>query len=234
MASRHASFGEGGYSAAVMSPFKFALAFSIFFLTVLITAWIAQYVSVFFIWDRSTQPLIELLQADAMSARQGFGFRWFTERAADWAQAVHSFMFVRSSIEPVLSADPATLSHIDRAIQRMLLETQPAFETIMLGTKLIVVRFTLLMSAAPAIAMGYGLGYLDGMVERYVRRACGGRESGGLYHRAKYGIAGSIGIATIAYLCLPLSISMDWAAPCLAVLVALLARLQWKYYKKYA
>ena len=73
----------------------------------------------------------------------------------------------------------------------------------------------------------------DGLTQRAIRRASGGRESASLYHRAKHLQIVLVVMAGTMSLIQPVSIDprLIWV-PC-AVLVGILARLQWAYYKKH-
>ncbi|MGB5103857.1 MAG: DUF4400 domain-containing protein [Steroidobacteraceae bacterium] len=56
----------------------------------------------------------------------------------------------------------------------------------MVVTQLLGVRAAILARFAPLLLLLYAVGAADGFTQRAIRRACGGRESASLYHRAKY------------------------------------------------
>lgn len=73
---------------------------------------------------------------------------------------------------------------------------------------------------------------IDGFVARAIRQQNVGRESAGIYHRAKYWRTGIMWISMIAYLASPFPISANWLfLP--SVAYAGLVWLQAKYLKKY-
>ena len=73
---------------------------------------------------------------------------------------------------------------------------------------------------------------VDGLVARAVRQKNAGRESAGLYHRAKYWRSGILWLSISFYLAWPVSISPFWLfIPCLGY--AFLIWMQAKYLKKY-
>lgn len=75
---------------------------------------------------------------------------------------------------------------------------------------------------------------VDGLVQRSIRKACGGHESAALYHRAKlYGVRLLPPFAAVIFLCSPIAISPGWVFVPVALVSALLLRLQAAYYKKY-
>jgi len=103
----------------------------------------------------------------------------------------------------------------------------------MIGTQLLGVRLATLAFTAPLLALVYVVAATDGLTQRAIRRACGGRESASLYHRAKHSQVVLVVMAGALSLIQPVSIDprLIWV-PC-AVLVGILARLQWAYYKKH-
>jgi Domain of unknown function (DUF4400) len=95
------------------------------------------------------------------------------------------------------------------------------------------VRSVLFLCATPLALLAYLIATVDGLSARAIRRACAGRESASLYHRAKIAQLWVIGGSFIGYVCLPHSLN-----PCLLLVPMVLAsaylvRLQGKYYKKY-
>jgi hypothetical protein len=86
----------------------------------------------------------------------------------------------------------------------------------------------------PLLLLLYMVGTVDGLVERAIRRSCGGRESASLYHRAKYLQMAVLGLGGVA-LC-------GLAGACgygscmqglIGVVTGWLARQQWAFYKKH-
>ena len=76
------------------------------------------------------------------------------------------------------------------------------------------------------------IGLIDGLIVRAIRQKNVGRESAGLYHRAKYWRTGMVWLSMIVYLASPVAISANWLfVPCIAY--AVLVWLQAKYLKKY-
>jgi uncharacterized membrane protein len=109
----------------------------------------------------------------------------------------------------------------------------PALQVAMLATKLYGLRLALWLSAILPAVLGYAVGMVDGLVERSIRRYSGGRESATLYHRAKYAIAGAVGLWLFVFVCLPIPLEVSWCSWVAAGVIGVLSRLQWKYYKKY-
>lgn len=104
-----------------------------------------------------------------------------------------------------------------------------AYATLLFGVKLAI--------AALAAMLGgllIGVSAIDGVVQRAVRRACGGHESASIYHRAKhYGMGLLPSAIGVIYFCWPTAVEPGLIFVPGALAAALMARLQATYYKKY-
>ena len=94
-------------------------------------------------------------------------------------------------------------------------------------------RCAILQRFLPLVLLLYMVGTVDGLVERAIRRSCGGRESASLYHRAKYLQMAVVGLGGVIVLVWPGTIAWLWVAGAMAGTSAILARGQWAYYKKH-
>ena len=103
----------------------------------------------------------------------------------------------------------------------------------MVETQLFGVRIATLMMAIPLLALVYSVGLTDGLVQRAVRRASGGHESSSLYHRAKHLQLLLLVTSGAVSLLLPESIDPRHIWLPTVVTVAIVARIQWAYYKKH-
>lgn len=104
-----------------------------------------------------------------------------------------------------------------------------AYATVLFGVKLGILLLALPLLAVLLICFG-----MDGIVQRYIRRACGGNESSALYHRAKlYGIKLMPPFAAVLFLCSPVAYDPAWLLIPVTLFSALLLRVQATYYKKY-
>ena len=103
----------------------------------------------------------------------------------------------------------------------------------MIGTQLLGVRLATLGMMVPLLVLVYLIAAADGLAQRAIRRACGGRESASLYHRAKHLQVMLVVIGGVLVLILPASIDPRLVGVPVAFLVGILARLQWVCYKKH-
>ena len=130
-------------------------------------------------------------------------------------------------------ADGAALSIPDTLVRRTYIEHYETIRVAMVGTQLFGVRLATLLMPVPFVAMAYAVSLADGLTQRAIRRASGGRESANLYHRAKN--LQVVLLTTTAAVSLLLPVAIDPRSIWLpgAMLVAILARIQWAYYKKH-
>jgi hypothetical protein len=83
------------------------------------------------------------------------------------------------------------------------------------------------------LALIYLVSAADGLTQRAIRRASGGRESASLYHRAKHLQVALMAIGLLTGLLWPATLDVRWIGLPLAATLGILARLQWAYYKKH-
>ena len=118
-------------------------------------------------------------------------------------------------------------------VRERIAEAGDLWRMVVVGTHVFAVRTAMVAAALPLALLAMAVGAVDGLVARAKRKACAGRESASLYHRAKLGQSF---VAIIGYLlCLGLP-SLAWPVAVLlplAIGLAVLLRLQCAYYKKY-
>jgi integrating conjugative element membrane protein (TIGR03747 family) len=95
------------------------------------------------------------------------------------------------------------------------------------------VRLAYLLSATPLFVLVYGLATVDGLTERYIRRACAGRESSDAWKLGRLANLGAFALVGSAYLILPVTMRPVLIVLPLALVLAVATRYQWAYYKKY-
>lgn len=103
----------------------------------------------------------------------------------------------------------------------------------MIGTELLGVRVATLALVLSLLVLIYLVCTADGLTQRAIRRASGGRESASLYRRAKHFQVTVVGTAMLPALVWPVPVDWLLCALSLAAVVGVLARVQWAYYKKH-
>ena len=236
MASRNAAFHDGALAGVLLSPLKLAFSLALGLVVVLLCAWIVDWVWVFKVWPQGIERLRDLLAHDlahgiALASRQG-------ARAAEItapANALYSIVFEATGIHDMGTqfANGSALSIPDTIVRRSYVSHREGIETAMVGTQLLGVRAAILVRFAPLLVLLYAVGAADGFTQRAIRRACGGRESASLYHRAKYLQLAVLGLGGITLLLWPGPVHWELCAALEMVLTSGLASVQWAYYKKH-
>ena len=221
MASRNAAFHDGALAGVLLSPLKLAFSLALGLVVVLLCAWIVEWVWVFKVWP----------QGIALASRQGASAAEITAPA----NALYSIVFEATGIHDMGTqfANGSALSIPDTIVRRSYVSHREGIETAMVGTQLLGVRAAILVRFAPLLVLLYAVGAADGFTQRAIRRACGGRESASLYHRAKYLQLAVLGLGGITLLLWPGPVHWELCAALEMVLTSGLASVQWAYYKKH-
>lgn len=205
-------------------------------LGLMLAAWVIDWTFVFRVWPEGLERLQSILVEDL--ARLNRLECWCDDLprlAAGAANVLYSSLFRVTGIHDMGAsfADDAALSIPDTIMRKTYVDNYEAIRMAMVGTQLFGVRLATLILAVPFVAMVYCVSSVDGLTQRAIRRASGGRESANIYHRAKH--LQVVFLTTTAAVSLLLPISIDprclWVPS--GLFVSMLARLQWIYYKKH-
>lgn len=236
MTSRNASFHEQGVAGALLAPLKWFCVAVLLLLGLILAAWIVDWIFVFKVWTAGAERLQSILDQDL--ARTTHIECWCNDLpklAAGTSNFLYAALFQVTGIHDMGArfADATALSIPDTIVRNTYIANFEAIRVAMVGTQLAGVRAAMLIVAMPLLALVYGVALADGMVQRLIRRAGGGHESATLYHRAKHlQLLLLVTAGTVSFL-LPESIDLRTIfLPCV-LLVAILARIQWAYYKKH-
>lgn len=236
MASRNATFYEAGVSGALFAPLRSVFSVVMLLLALILAAWIVDWIFVFRVWPDGLAKLQSILSADiARTARLESEYYDVTQFALRTANVLYEGIFGITGIHDMGSrfADGAALSIPDTIVRNTYIANYQAIQVAMVGTQLFGIRLAVLLAFSPLLVLTYLPAMTDGLVERSIRRAGGGNESANIYHRAKYFQVALV--ASISALCLLMPVSVDFRGILLpgAMLLVLLARYQWAYYKKH-
>ena len=236
MASRNASFHERGIFGALFAPLKWVFGMSLLLLVLVLSAWIIDWIFVFKVWPDGAATLQRILDGDlGRAVRLGDSYSDLPRLAAATANFLYALLFEATGIHGMGEkfAQASSLSIPDTIVRNAYVANFDVIRVAMIGTQVFGVRLAMLITAVPLFAMVYCAALADGLVQRAIRRASGGRESASLYHRAKH--LQVLLVVTIAALGLLVPVAIDpryiWMSA--AIPVAVLARFQWTYYKKH-
>ena len=234
MSSRNASFHDGVVAGALLAPLKFLFALSLAFVGILLAAWIVDWVFVFKVWPDGVARLRSILAADLgrgieLAAWQG-GVPGAVTGTANFLYGL-VFRFTGIHDMGIRFAEGVALSIPDTIVRNFYIANREAIEVAMIGTQLLGVRLATLAMTVPLLLLVYIVGATDGLTQRAIRRACGGRESGSLYHRAKHLQVVLTAIAVLTGLLWPVVAEIRWIG--LPTLVALAACRAWVEFKSH-
>jgi integrating conjugative element membrane protein (TIGR03747 family) len=236
LASRNASFHEGGITGALLAPLKLFFGLTLTFVGITLAAWIVDWTFVFKVWPDGIDQLRSILAADLARARD----------LAEWqgevpsvvtgtANFLYALVFRVTGIHDMgmRFAEGTALSIPDTIVRNTYLSNIDAIEVAMIGTQLLGVRLATIALNLPLLALVYGVAAADGLTQRAIRRASGGRESASLYHRAKHLQVVAVATGVLTVLIWPAAVNWQLVGIPLAAVVGVLARMQWAYYKKH-
>lgn len=236
MASRNASFHEAGFTGALLAPLKFVFALVLTFVGITLVAWIVDWTFVFKVWPEGIDRLKGLLAADLARALDLAEWQsGMPSAVTGTANFLYELVFRVTGIHDMgmRFAEGAALSIPDTIVRNTYLANIEAIEVAMIGTQLLGIRLATLALMVPLLVLIYIIAGADGLTQRAIRRASGGRESASLYHRAKHLQVALITTSLLIGLFWPASVDVRWIGLPLAATLAILTRLQWAYYKKH-
>ncbi len=236
MASRNAAFHEGVVAGALLAPLKIGFVLLLGLVGIVVAAWIVDWTFVFKVWPEGVERLKGILAADL--ARGIKLAEWQGEVPSvvtGTANFMYGLVFAVTGIHDMgmRFAEGAALSIPDTIVRNSYLANIDAIEVAMIGTQLLGVRLVTLAMMAPLLVLVYQVAAADGLTQRAIRRASGGRESASLYHRAKHLQVMILVMSGVLVLIQPVSIDPRLVGVPVALFVGILARLQWACYKKH-
>jgi integrating conjugative element membrane protein (TIGR03747 family) len=191
---------------------------------------------VFYVWPEGVARLQGILAEDlARAAQMGYSAGEPPHLAERTANFLYALLFEATGIHGmgVRFAEASALSIPDTIARNAYVANFQVMQAAMIGTQLFGVRLAMLVMAIPLLALAYCAAAADGLVQRAIRRASGGRESASLYHRAKHLQVVLLVTGAAVVLLWPGSIDPRYLWVSGAVVLGVFARLQWTFYKKH-
>ncbi len=236
MGSRQAGFDGGVLGRVLFSPFRLALGVFLGLAGLLLLAWTVFWLSAAHLWPNGKAGMHDLLQAEwlagaALVQRQGGS----DSALAVPANGLYGLVFGVSGVHDMgrRFAEGTPLSIPDTVARDTYIARHNEIEVAMVGTQLLGVRSGILLRYLPLLGLLYLVGAVDGLALRAVRRIQGGRESAGVYHRAKFMQLGLVALGGGVLMVWPWPVAWGWMAGLAAGLLGLLTAVQWRYYKKH-
>ncbi len=236
MASRNGSFHEGVVAGVLLAPLKIAFVLLMVLAWILTAAWIVDWVFVFKVWPEGVGRLKIILATDLARGLDLAEWQGAVPNAvAGTANFLYGLVFGVTGVHDrgLRFAEGVALSIPDTIVRNIYLENIDSIEVAMIGSQLLGVRLVPLAMMAPLLILVYLVAAADGLTQRAIRRACGGRESASIYHRAKHLQVMLLVMGGVLVLIQPVSLDPRLVGVPVALLTGLLARLQWACYKKH-
>jgi integrating conjugative element membrane protein (TIGR03747 family) len=176
-------------------------------------------------------------QLDSLGTRPTIVVKMPTQTAKQVMRMVRHTLFVKTHIinglnqweHGELAQDKTMKAYLDFGYQ-WLGDYSKAW---ILTTQLIILRLVIAFFMLPLCILLGLVGFIDGLVQRDLRKFCGGRESALVYHRAKRYIMPTLMTGFFIYLILPLPLSPIWIFLPTAILFGLVIRITVSRFKKY-
>ncbi len=219
-----------------MAPLKLAFVLLLGLVGIVVVAWIVDWIFVFKVWPEGVGRLKGILAADLARGIELAEWQGAVPKAVTGtANFLYGLVFGVTGIHDMglRFAHGTALSIPDTIVRNSYLANTEAIEVSMIGTQLLGVRLATLGMMVPILILIYLVAAADGLTQRAIRRACGGRESASLYHRAKHLQVMLVVMGGALVLIQPVSIDPRLIGVPVALLVGILARLQWACYKKH-
>lgn len=147
-----------------------------------------------------------------------------------------SFLFIDSGVitslnsVKVASADDSKFLSLFKGLGREYYDYMMAAVFIVI---MFLVRLSILILSIPAFLLFGAVGVCDGLMQRDLRRWCGGNESGFIYHWAKRFALPILIASWIIYLAIPSTIHPNYIITPFAVLFGLVLMVMTSKFKKY-
>jgi integrating conjugative element membrane protein (TIGR03747 family) len=231
-----ASFHEDGFTGALLAPVKWLAVTALTLLALLLTAWVVEGVMVFHVWPEGLQRLEALLRGELERAGQLTGWCEPCGRVPGHAANVlYALLFKATGLHDMAThfSECTALSVPDTIVRNTYIEHVETIQVVMVGTQIFGVRLAMLGMTAPLLFLLYVVAMTDGLAQRAIRRASGGRESASLYHRAKHLQVMVLAIGSAVTLVAPVPLDPVWLWVPTGVIVGGLGRVQWAFYKKH-
>ena len=230
--SQHARAHPGGFQESIAYPVLWPLRYAVVWtLLLFILALIAMSLDLLFakqVWPEGTA----LAHMEAL-LHQSASISPNSTLTDAFGEGVYWLFFGLTGIhDQVLTfRDSGVIRPLGGA--NLLVAMREELAVAMLAAKLFGVRLATAVTAVPLFLLAYAAFTIDGLAERLIRKACGGRESATIYHLAKHSHFALLPVLLAIYLCTPVHFDPLWILLPAILVSGYVLRLQSKYYKKH-
>jgi hypothetical protein len=227
-AGRHPAGFQDSIAYPVLWPLRYAVVWTLLLFILALIAIALDLVFAAQVWPAgSALARMEALLQQSASLSPNPGLTEALAEATYWV-----FFGLPGVHDKVLGLD-APVDDLGPGTAHLLFAVREELAVAMLGAKLFGVRLATVINALPLFFLAYFAFVVDGLAERLVRKACGGRESATVYHLAKHSHFALLPVLLAGYLCVPVYLDTLWVVLPAVLVSGGLSRLQAKYYKKH-
>jgi len=240
VAFRNSGLYDSNVAVAFLWPLKWLFGTLLLYVMLGLIALTAAFLFAKYQWPDPVQAADALFQSETARVKElvrrgshAAGLSTLTELAQQWtywlffkATSLHEATYAYFSGYQVNEVDRMYLSQF---VARNAREIYLAMNVI----QVYGIRIGFVLAATPLFFLLYVLAGVDGLTERYIRRACAGRESADLHKIGRLTKLMFFASGVTLYLCLPVAMSPFWVIAPLTLVFAVSTRVQWQFYKKY-
>lgn len=173
---------------------------------------------------------VSLLQHQMAEIRQ-YAPAWCAVAAQQCLQTLQQTLTVKTQITQWLSV--RKILWLEHYLQASYPWVSDITWTVLLLTQLAAIKVCRVLATIPLFLLLGSVAFLDGLVERDLRKWGFGRESALLYHRARRYIPYSLLVSVVIYLALPISLAPTKLFVLASIVFALAVFLTARSFKKY-
>ena len=179
-------------------PFQIAAVIVVSLLTSVLIEWAGMY------WKWWSEPGAQhaklLMEAELRWLDQSFTRSLVIsdpiEATSQFVSHIYHYIVIKTGIAPLMSQPSiGWVAYLQAAVYIILMT---------------LIRLMILVLTLPLFAMAALVGFVDGLVQRDLRRFGAGRESAFIYHHAKRAVAPTFIIGWLIYLSLPIALHPNW------------------------
>lgn len=235
---------DGNLAHAFLWPFKFiyktcVIYFFLFILTIFFSEIFANY---FWISDDHTiKPLERMeqtLRADYNRLSQITNYETVQNLSVQSANFSYWLGFKITKMHDIIEADTNELKRdyinsFDLWYVKFCQTYRKEILIAMYAVQIFGLRLGMMVSAIPLFILIWLAAASDGLAERYIRKACAGRESGDMFKLGRILQLFGFVFIVMFYVTLPINIDPLWVTVPMAIILSISTRAQFKFYKKY-
>ena len=209
---------------------------SIWLLVSLLISIIVEFIGISYFWpEQGENHAKQVLKQDLiyLNTKLKLGSHTYRYMAADKSINIKNGLGKINIFDQLKQATHHSDSKVSGLVMSIYTRYEQHWQAIIPVTQIFVIRLALIMFSLPAFLLAAGMGAVDGLVERDLRRWGGGRESSNVYNLARRSVIPTFILACMIYISLPMSINPAIVILPFALAFGLAVRVGFDRLKKY-